>query len=121
MLTPRITGTGGRLFADPTPSPDETTFQVDSTEELTRLKPESEAGTRAVLLAVHHPPASADAAHAGTTGLAQDIDACAEKAGMWPDVVLSGHAHTLTASYHLSGSAQAADTVTVNLTTHTVS
>ena len=39
------------------------------TEELTRLKPESEAGTRAVVVAVHHPPASADAAHGGTTGL----------------------------------------------------
>jgi 3',5'-cyclic AMP phosphodiesterase CpdA len=63
------------------------------TSELTRLKPASEQGERAVVLAVHHPPASADATHSGSTGLASDIDACAQKAGFWPDAVLSGHAH----------------------------
>jgi Calcineurin-like phosphoesterase len=63
------------------------------TGELTRLKPAAEQGERAVVLAVHHPPVSADAKHSGTTGLAADIDACATKAGFWPDAVLSGHAH----------------------------
>ncbi len=33
MPSPRITGQGGRLFADPRPSPDETAFQVDNTSE----------------------------------------------------------------------------------------
>jgi hypothetical protein len=27
----KLTGVGGRLFADPQPSPDETSFQVDNT------------------------------------------------------------------------------------------
>jgi hypothetical protein len=63
------------------------------TGELTRLKPEADAGTRAVLLAVHHPPASADAKSGGGAGLAADIDSCARQAGLWPDAVLSGHAH----------------------------
>ncbi len=44
------------------------------TEELTRLRPEAQAGTRAVLLAVHHPPASAEAKHGGGAGLAPDIE-----------------------------------------------
>jgi hypothetical protein len=63
------------------------------TGELTRLKPAAEQGERAAVLAVHHPPVSADAKHSGTTGLAADIDACAARAGFWPDAVLSGHAH----------------------------
>jgi calcineurin-like phosphoesterase family protein len=61
--------------------------------ELTRLKPDREAGKRAVLIAVHHPPLSADARHGGSSGELADIDACCTAAGLWPDAVLSGHAH----------------------------
>ena len=61
--------------------------------ELKRLKPDSDAGKRAVLLAVHHPPLSADARHGGSSGELADIDACCKAAGLWPDAVLSGHAH----------------------------
>ncbi len=63
------------------------------TGELTRLKPAREAGERAVLVACHHPPVSVDSKHGGTTGLAADIDSACRAAGLWPDVVLSGHAH----------------------------
>lgn len=61
--------------------------------ELTRLKPAHDAGERAILIAVHHPPLSADAKHGGSTGLSLDIDAACKKAGVWPDAVFSGHAH----------------------------
>jgi hypothetical protein len=61
--------------------------------ELTRLKTDRQAGKRAVLLAVHHPPLSADARHGGLSGEMADIDACCKAAGLWPDAVLSGHAH----------------------------
>jgi hypothetical protein len=63
------------------------------TAELERLKPERAAGQRAVVLACHHPPVSADTKHGGTTGLANDIDSACRSAGLWPDAVLSGHAH----------------------------
>ncbi len=63
------------------------------TGELTRLKSARAANQRAVIIACHHPPASADSKHGGTTGLADDIDAAAQAAGLWPDAVLSGHAH----------------------------
>jgi hypothetical protein len=46
-----------------------------------------------VLVACHHPPVSVDAKHGGTTGLADDIDTASRSAGLWPDAVLSGHAH----------------------------
>jgi hypothetical protein len=61
--------------------------------ELQRLKADRQAGKRAVILAVHHPPASVDAKHGGSSGIEQDIDSCCKAAGLWPDVVLSGHAH----------------------------
>ena len=61
--------------------------------ELARLKPQRDAHARAVVLAVHHPPLSADAKHGGSTGLQADLDACCKEAGLWPDLVLSGHAH----------------------------
>lgn len=63
------------------------------TAELQRLKPDREAGNRAVIIAVHHPPVSVDSKHGGTTGLAADIDKACQAAGLWPDAVLSGHAH----------------------------
>jgi hypothetical protein len=61
--------------------------------ELTRLKPARDAGQQAVIVAVHHPPASVDSVHGGSTGLANDIDTACQNAGLWPDAVLSGHAH----------------------------
>jgi hypothetical protein len=61
--------------------------------ELVRLKSQRLANKRAVILAVHHPPASVDARHGGSTGVQADIDACCKEAGLWPDLVLSGHAH----------------------------
>jgi hypothetical protein len=63
------------------------------TSELQRLKPARQAGERAILIAVHHPPLSVDEKTGGSTGLMVDIDACCKAAGQWPDVLLSGHAH----------------------------
>ncbi len=63
------------------------------TAELKRLKPDHDAGKRAVIIAIHHPPLSADARHGGSTGELDDMDACCQKAGLWPDLVLAGHAH----------------------------
>jgi hypothetical protein len=63
------------------------------TAELTRLKPLRDAGDRAVIVVCHHPPVSVDSKHGGTTGLASDIDTACQNAGLWPDAVLSGHAH----------------------------
>ncbi|HEY1764601.1 MAG TPA: metallophosphoesterase [Opitutaceae bacterium] len=82
-----ISSQGG---AYPTMNDDQLTFLQ---AELTRLKPERAAGERAVIVAVHHPPASIDGLHGGTLGLSNDLDSCFAAAGLWPDAVLSGHAH----------------------------
>jgi hypothetical protein len=61
--------------------------------ELQRLAPQRRSLQRAVIVALHHPPASADLTHGGTTGLSNDLDAAFTEAGLWPDAILSGHAH----------------------------
>jgi len=61
--------------------------------ELKRLKPQHDAGQRAVIIAVHHPPLSADSAKGGSSGEQADLDAACQAAGLWPDAVISGHAH----------------------------
>lgn len=61
-------------------------------EELKRLKPEREAGDRAVIIACHHPPASVGE-HPGSEGLEADLNSAFEESGLYPDAVLSGHAH----------------------------
>jgi hypothetical protein len=61
--------------------------------QLLRLKMLKTTSPRAVILALHHPPLSADAKHGGSTGPVTDIDASCVAAGFWPDMVLSGHAH----------------------------
>jgi 3',5'-cyclic AMP phosphodiesterase CpdA len=60
--------------------------------ELKRLRPQREAGERAVIVACHHPPASV-AGHSGSEGLEKDLDAAFLAAELLPDAVLSGHAH----------------------------
>ena len=60
--------------------------------ELKRLKPEREAGKRALIVACHHPPASVSE-HPGSAGLDKDLSGAFEEADLWPDAVLSGHAH----------------------------
>jgi len=61
--------------------------------QLARLKPAHDKLQRAVILATHHPPLSADAKHGGSSGMIKDIDSCCKAAGLWPDMLLSGHAH----------------------------
>jgi len=71
-------------------SDEQLTFLQD---ELTRLKPLRSKGERAVIIALHHPPLSADAKHGGSTGEQADLDKVCKSVGLWPDAVFSGHAH----------------------------
>jgi len=48
---------------------------------------------RALVIAVHHPPFTGSGSHTPNPAMLADIDAACQKAGIYPDVVLSGHAH----------------------------
>lgn len=76
------------------------------TQELQRLKADRAAHKRAIIIAVHHPPLSADAKHGGSTGIQADLDACCKAAGLWPDMVLSGHAHLYQRFTRVAGGKQ---------------
>ncbi len=60
---------------------------------------ERAAGTKqALVIAVHHPPyasglQSGGFGHPGNPDMLGDIDDCCKTAGVWPDLVLSAHAH----------------------------
>jgi 3',5'-cyclic AMP phosphodiesterase CpdA len=82
-----ISSQGGKY---PTVSDDQLAFLE---AELKRLAPARKSLGRAVVIACHHPPVSADGVHGGSVGLANDIDTASRAAGFWPDAVLSGHAH----------------------------
>lgn len=48
---------------------------------------------QALILAVHHPPFTGSSQHFPSAAMLAQIDACCQQAGIWPDLVLSGHAH----------------------------
>jgi len=58
--------------------------------ELKRLRPARNANQTAVILAVHHPVFDGSKT---PQALCKDLDDAFEKAGLYPDVVLTGHAH----------------------------
>ena len=47
----------------------------------------------ALIIAVHHPPFTGSSAHSPSPDMLAAIDQCCTSAGIWPDMVLSGHAH----------------------------
>jgi hypothetical protein len=48
---------------------------------------------RALIIAVHHPPFTGSTDHFPSAAMLKDIDAACKRAGIMPDLVLSGHAH----------------------------
>ncbi len=61
--------------------------------ELARLKEKRTADARAIILAVHHPPFSGDSKNGGSPLMTGDLTNVFNNAGIWPDAILSGHAH----------------------------
>ena len=48
---------------------------------------------QALIIAVHHPPFTGASDHFPSASMLAQIDSCCQQAGIWPDLVLSGHAH----------------------------
>ena len=51
------------------------------------------AAPEALILAVHHPPFTGSSQHFPSAAMLAQIDSCCQQAGIWPDLVISGHAH----------------------------
>jgi hypothetical protein len=68
------------------------------TSELTRFAGDRKADTKntnpqALVIAVHHPPFTGSSQHMPSAAMLKAMDTCCTQAGVWPDIVLSGHAH----------------------------
>ncbi len=61
--------------------------------ELARLKTKRSTDPRAIILAVHHPLFSGDSKNGGSPLMTEDLNTVFKNAGLWPDAILSGHAH----------------------------
>jgi hypothetical protein len=48
---------------------------------------------QALVIAVHHPPFTGSSQHMPSAAMLKAMDTCCTQAGVWPDMVLSGHAH----------------------------
>ncbi|HEY1987339.1 MAG TPA: metallophosphoesterase [Terracidiphilus sp.] len=48
---------------------------------------------QALIITVHHPPFTGSSQHFPSVSMLQQIDTCCTQAGIWPDLVLSGHSH----------------------------
>jgi hypothetical protein len=74
---------------------DQVTFLTQQLEAaLAARKADTEnKNPQALILAVHHPPFTGSSQHFPSAAMLKQIDTCCEQAGIWPDLVLSGHAH----------------------------
>ena len=62
-------------------------------QTLKKIRDGRTAGRKALIIAVHHPPFSGGG-HSGSVDMLGQIDAACTTAGIAPDAVLAGHAHT---------------------------
>jgi hypothetical protein len=68
------------------------------TSELTRYASDRKAdknnkNPQALVIAVHHPPFTGSSQHMPSAAMLKTMDTCCTQAGVWPDMVLSGHSH----------------------------
>ncbi len=68
------------------------------TSELKRYASDRKADTKnanpqALVIAVHHPPFTGSSQHMPSAAMLKAMDTCCTQASVWPDMVLSGHAH----------------------------
>lgn len=83
------------VLSDPTIGDDQVTFlqQQLAAALAARNADPTNQNPEALILTVHHPPFTGASDHFPSASMLQQIDSCCQQAGIWPDLVLSGHAH----------------------------
>jgi hypothetical protein len=88
------TGEGmGVLGDNATVGQDQITFLQQQLAEALAARNAAGAAPEALILAVHHPPFTGSNQHFPSAAMLAEIDSCCQQAGIWPDLVISGHAH----------------------------
>ena len=68
------------------------TQQLHSALAARRADPRNQS-PQALIIAVHHPPFTGSSQHFPSATMLAQMDSCCKQAGIWPDMVISGHAH----------------------------
>lgn len=68
------------------------TEQLDAALAARQADPQNN-NPQALIIAVHHPPFTGSSQHFPSATMLAQIDSCCQQAAIWPDIVLSGHAH----------------------------
>lgn len=72
---------------------DQVTFLTNQLSAALAARNAAGAPPQALILTVHHPPFTGSSQHFPSAAMLAQIDQCCQQAGIWPDLVLSGHAH----------------------------
>jgi hypothetical protein len=83
----------GVIGDDSTIGQDQITFLTNQLTAALAARNAAGASPFALILTVHHPPFTGSSQHFPSAAMLAQIDQCCEQAGIWPDLVLSGHAH----------------------------
>jgi hypothetical protein len=79
------------MISGPIVGNEQLTFLADRLKELADERKKGQA--RALILATHHPPFTGSSQHVPSPQMLSEIDGVCQQTGVWPDLVLSGHAH----------------------------
>jgi hypothetical protein len=83
----------GIIGDDSTIGQDQVDFLTQQLSAALAARNATGAAPEALILAVHHPPFTGSSEHFPSAAMLAQIDTCCQQAGIWPDLVLSGHAH----------------------------
>lgn len=87
------TGETTGVISDPKIGTTQTDFLQSELTAAAAQRAQKNAAPFALVIAVHHPPFTVSKSHFPSPAMLAQIDAACVAAKMWPDIVLSGHAH----------------------------
>jgi hypothetical protein len=87
------TGESTGIISDPTTGTAQLQFLQSQLAAAAAQRAQNGAAPFALVLAVHHPPFTISSSHFPSPAMLAQIDAACVGAKIWPDIVLSGHAH----------------------------
>jgi len=89
------TGETTGVISDATVGTAQVDFLLAQLQEAATQRAQKNSAPFALILAVHHPPFTLSKEHFPSPDMLAQIDAACQQAKIWPDIVLSGHAHLL--------------------------
>jgi Calcineurin-like phosphoesterase len=87
------TGEGAGVISNPTTGTAQLQFLQSQLAAAVAQRAQKGAAPFALVLVVHHPPFTISSSHSPSPGMLAQIDQACSTAKIWPDIVLSGHAH----------------------------